>query len=223
MSSEPELFVPPRVDALIRSQHKIEAIKAVLDANPGASLRAAKDAVEARTDALLAGPASAGAGSSPPPGEDPLELSGLPAAAVEALLRGQVIEAIKLVRLAHGVDLRTAKQRVEAHMRGDGSDDSGAAAAVSHEPAAATTGDLPADVLALLRAGDRGAAWQLLERKYGATSAQALRRIAEHEIAGKQRGAGGGATVAAGDSNGRVMLWALLVAIAAVAVWWFVR
>ncbi|WP_428995233.1 hypothetical protein, partial [Lysobacter enzymogenes] len=139
MSSEPELFVPPRIDALIRSQRKIEAVKAVLDANPGASLRAAKDAVEARTDALLAGSTPAGSASaSPSPEKEALEISGLPAAAVEALLRGQMIEAIKLVRLAHGVDLRTAKQRVEAHARGDG----GAAAAAPHEPAAAT-GDLP--------------------------------------------------------------------------------
>jgi ribosomal protein L7/L12 len=215
MSSEPGLFVPPRVDAMLGGHRKIEAIKAVLDANPGASLRAAKAAVDARIDALAAG--SAPSSSSSSSADDVRDVSGLPAAAVEALLRGQVIEAIKLVRLAHGVDLRTAKQRVEAHMRGD----AGAAAAASREPVA-TTGDLPADVLALLRAGDRGAAWQLLERKYGATSAQALRRIAEHEIARKQRGAGGGATVAAGDNNGRVMLWALLVAIAAVAVWWFV-
>lgn len=214
MSSEPGLFVPPRIDAMLRSHRKVEAVKAVLDANPGASLRAAKAAVDARIGALTAGSRPSSASQA----EVGVEISGMPAAAVEALLRGQMIEAIKLVRLAHGVDLRTAKQRVEAHARGDHD----ASAAASREPAAATTGDLPADVLALLRAGDRGAAWQLLERKYGATSAQALRRIAEHEVARKQRGAGGGATVAAGDNNGRVMLWALLVAIAAVAAWWFV-
>ena len=52
MSSEPGLFVPPRVDAMLGSHRKIEAIKAVLDANPGASLRAAKAAVDARIAAL---------------------------------------------------------------------------------------------------------------------------------------------------------------------------
>jgi len=216
MSSEPELFVPPRIDALIRGQRKIEAIKAVLDANPGASLRAAKDAVDARAEALLAGAVPSAASASPP--REAQELSGLPAAAVEALLRGQVIEAIKFVRMAHGVDLRTAKQRVQAHMRGDSGHDAGELAA-SSAPAGAAAGPLPADVVALLRAGDRGAAWQLLERKYAATSAQALRRIAEYEIARKGR-RGADATVASGDDNGRMMLWALLTAVAAVAAWW---
>lgn len=220
MSSEPGLFVPPRVDAMLRSHRKIEAVKAVLDANPGASLSAAKAAVDARIGALVAGPAS----SSPAPDGDAQASSGLPAAAVDALRRGQTIEAIKLVRLAQGVDLRTAKQRVDAHVRGDAGGGPGPAAAPVAE-AVGAAGPLPADVVALLQAGDRGAAWQLLERKYGASSAEALRRIADYEVARKRRGFGGGAgaTVARGDDGGRRMLWVLLAAAAAAAVWWVSR
>ncbi|ALN56346.1 hypothetical protein GLE_0988 [Lysobacter enzymogenes] len=220
MSLEPGLFVPTRADALIRGQRKVEAIKAVLDANPGASLRAAKDAVEARTDALLAGSA---ASLSSPAGEA-RETAGLPAAALEALQRGQIIEAIKLVRLAHDVDLRTAKQRVEAHLRGDVGADVGTVASQPDAAAASAPGELPADVASLLRGGDRGAAWQLLERKYGATATEALRRIGDHEIARKRGGRGGaaaaGSTVMRGGDRGKLALWALLAAFAALAVAW---
>ncbi|UZW59746.1 hypothetical protein [Lysobacter enzymogenes] len=220
MSLEPGLFVPTRADALIRGQRKVEAIKAVLDANPGASLRAAKDAVEARTDALLAGSA---ASPSSPAGEA-RETAGLPAGALEALQRGQIIEAIKLVRLAHDVDLRTAKQRVEAHLRGDVGADVGIDAdAAQPDAAASAPGVLPADVASLLRGGDRGAAWQLLERKYGATATEALRRIGDHEIARKRGGRGGaaaGSTVMRGGDRGKLALWALLAAVAALAVAW---
>ncbi|QCW25202.1 hypothetical protein FE772_05550 [Lysobacter enzymogenes] len=219
MSLEPGLFVPTRADALIRGQRKVEAIKAVLDANPGASLRAAKDAVEARTDALLAGSA---ASLSSPAGEA-RETAGLPAAALEALQRGQIIEAIKLVRLAHDVDLRTAKQRVEAHLRGDVGADVGTVASQPDAAAASAPGELPADVASLLRGGDRGAAWQLLERKYGATATEALRRIGDHEIARKRGGGGAaaaGSTVMRGGDRGKLALWALLAAFAALAVAW---
>jgi hypothetical protein len=39
----------------------------------------------------------------------------LPAEAIAALARGRKIEAIRIVRKTHGVDLKTAKERVEAH------------------------------------------------------------------------------------------------------------
>lgn len=219
MSLEPGLFVPTRADALIRGQRKVEAIKAVLDANPGASLRAAKDAVEARAEALLAGSAPS---SSSPAGET-RETAGLPAAALEALQRGRTIEAIKWVRLAHDVDLRTAKQRVEAHLRGDAGAEVGTVAAPP-DAAASAPDELPADVVSLLRGGDRGAAWQRLERKYGATATEALRRIGDYEMARKRGGRGDaaavGSTVVRGGDRGKLALWALLAAVAALAVGW---
>lgn len=41
----------------------------------------------------------------------------LPAAAVSALWQGQVIEAIKVVRLERHVDLKDAKDQVDAYLR----------------------------------------------------------------------------------------------------------
>lgn len=314
-----QLFVPQQTDALIRSRRKIEAIREVLDANPGASLKAAKDAVEAREAALQAGaspmaapaPAvAADAGEGLPPqaveavrrgqtieaikhvreaygldlktakerveayarvnsgaaghGLPPEAVEamrrgrtveaiqyvreaygvdlraaqerveayarrdsgaaghGLPPDAVEAVRRGQTIEAIKHVREAYGLDLRTAKARVEAYARGDFAPAGGEGARIGD--AAAPT-HLPSDVVALLHGGDRGAACELLERKYSVATGDALRRIVEYEVGRKKRGMDGGAraTVERGDGNGKVMLWALLVAGAVALVWWAMR
>lgn len=41
----------------------------------------------------------------------------LPPAAVSALWKGQIIEAIKLVRLERNIDLKDAKDQVEAYLR----------------------------------------------------------------------------------------------------------
>jgi len=41
----------------------------------------------------------------------------LPAAAVSALWKGQIIEAIKVIRLERNLDLKDAKDQVEAYLR----------------------------------------------------------------------------------------------------------
>jgi ribosomal protein L7/L12 len=41
----------------------------------------------------------------------------LPPAAVSALWKGQIIEAIKLVRLERNIDLKDAKEQVDAYLR----------------------------------------------------------------------------------------------------------
>ncbi|MBW8811648.1 MAG: hypothetical protein JF591_23120, partial [Lysobacter sp.] len=46
MSNPATPFIPPQVATLLAGNRKIEAIKLVLDSNPGLGLRAAKDAVE---------------------------------------------------------------------------------------------------------------------------------------------------------------------------------
>ncbi|QQP95774.1 hypothetical protein [Lysobacter enzymogenes] len=109
-----ELFVPPPADALIRGGHKIQAIKAVIDANPGASLRAAKDAVEAYERRLLPGESAAAHDQE----RRQPDTGGLPEAARQALMAGDRIAAIKIVRAAYGLDLRSALQRVDDHARG---------------------------------------------------------------------------------------------------------
>jgi ribosomal protein L7/L12 len=51
--------------------------------------------------------------------DTPDEERPLPAAAAAALAGGQMIDAIKQLRLAEGIGLQEAKQRVEAHVRRD--------------------------------------------------------------------------------------------------------
>ena len=49
-------------------------------------------------------------------GQDPAPL---PPEAVAALQQGRTIDAIRIVRQAHGIGLRESKERVEAHLHRD--------------------------------------------------------------------------------------------------------
>jgi hypothetical protein len=51
--------------------------------------------------------------------ESPMRLSPLSTSVLVALQRGNKIEAIKIVRREHGLDLTDAKQLVEAHLAAD--------------------------------------------------------------------------------------------------------
>lgn len=116
MSAPPNPLLSPQIDALIRDGHKIEAIKLAIFHNPGLGLREAKNAVEARERVLLAGAAPAEAAAQTT--ASGASRAGLPPDAIEALNRGRTVEAIKRVRLATGVDLRTAKRWVDAYSSG---------------------------------------------------------------------------------------------------------
>jgi len=101
-----ERVCPEAVAALARGQ-LIEAIRLVR-ADTGLGLADAKALVERyqRGDVGLA--------SDVPGRAEAAASSGLPPAAEAALARGRVIEAIKIVRKVEGIDLKAAKQRVDA-------------------------------------------------------------------------------------------------------------
>jgi len=92
--------LPPDVIAAMDASNKIEAIR-LLRAQTGLGLADAKEAVESRR--MPAKPVARPA----LPTELPLE-------AIAALQRGQKIEAIKIVRAKFGIDLKDAKEVVDA-------------------------------------------------------------------------------------------------------------
>ncbi|RPE74597.1 hypothetical protein [Vulcaniibacterium tengchongense] len=141
----------------------------------------------------------------------------------ESLLRaGRKVAAIKQVLDANpGIDLRAAKQAVEAFAAREI-----AAAAAAAPPAQAEAGTgtgtetLPsAAVMALMR-GDSAAALRILEEEHGLRGVEAMRRIVEHKRTRSRQAARPRPTVARGDGNGMVLA-ALLLALAAVAAWHF--
>lgn len=221
MSNSATPFIPPQVATLLAANRKIEAIKLVLDSNPGLGLRAAKDAVEGyqsnRQSAAVASTArTAAAAQSSGAGQ----VGDFPQAARQAIAAGNRILAIKIVREAYGLDLRSAMQRVDAYSEEhapDADDDADAGRA-------SATANLPAEVVALILGGDRGRAAQLLEAKYGYSTRDAMTGIVAYELSRRRRGFGaaGGDTVRGGDNNGKMLVIAALIAIAAVATWYFV-
>lgn len=108
MSSE--IRFPAAAVAVLAQGQRIEAIKRVRASNPGMDLRSAMEAVDAYAsgnhrftvdDAPLA--------------VAPAPADGLPADALASLSRGQLIEAIKIVRAATGLGLKEAKDLVERY------------------------------------------------------------------------------------------------------------
>ena len=112
--------IPPEVLAALRRGSLVEAIK--LLRNSGIGLKEAKELLEAqrRRDAS---PAVLQAGQAPlgPPRADAAfpsaSMVSPPAAAVEALRRGNKIEAITLMRAHAGIGLKEAKDAIDAMER----------------------------------------------------------------------------------------------------------
>ncbi|MGO1071907.1 ribosomal protein L7/L12 [Lysobacter sp. CA199] len=186
-------FVPPQVATLLKSDRKIQAIKLVLDSNPGLDLRQARDAVEAyERQSTASGSTTAAASSAAGPAAN----AGFPEAARIAIQRGQTIVAIKIVREAYGLGLREAKDLVEAYIdRGDA-----ALTGLAHAgPDRAA--DLPGEVVALILGGERTRAAQLLQSQHGLSAQESLARIADFEVGRKKRSriSDSGRTVGPGD------------------------
>jgi ribosomal protein L7/L12 len=88
-----------------------------------------------------------------------------PPEAIAALEQGNTIVAIKLVRSANDMDLRTAKQTVEAYLSGERSysTDAFVAPAQAH----VENGELPSEALAALAKGRRVEAVKIVREHYG--------------------------------------------------------
>ncbi|MBT2748181.1 MULTISPECIES: hypothetical protein [unclassified Lysobacter] len=218
MSDNKAPFVPAQAATLLKSGNKIQAIKLVLDSNPGIDLRQAKDAVENYERRLAVGALAASAVAANAASVQTAK-TGFPEAAREAVQRGQTIVAIKIVREAYGLDLRQAKQLVEAYLEKGEAALGGVAA-----PANSRALQLPAEVLMLVLKGEHARAAQLLQTRFGHSAADAVSRVADYEVTRKKRGVVGdsGRTVSPGDNNGGMLLAAALIAIVLVLIGYFV-
>lgn len=88
-----------------------------------------------------------------------------PAEAIAALTKGDIIVAIKLVRSANGMDLRDAKEAVDAYLAGE----RGFSIDASEVPkqVRADTGGLPSEALDALAKGKRIEAVKIVREHYG--------------------------------------------------------
>lgn len=114
MAESKKVAISPEAAAAVARGDLIAAIKLVRDSNGKIELRLAKEAVEAWRDSRPLPSASVITPASSP-ASAPSAHGSLPAAALLALSQGKTIEAIKILHQS-GLDLRTAKERVEAHL-----------------------------------------------------------------------------------------------------------
>lgn len=105
MNNPPPSLPPAVAEALARGK-LIEAVK--LLRSDGIGLKQARDAVAAHARGQHAAPEAFSAGTASPP---------LPANVLTALQQGQKIEAIRLMRAQSGLDLKHAREAVEAYER----------------------------------------------------------------------------------------------------------
>ena len=106
-----QIKFPPEAVAAKLGDERLLAIKLVREANPGMGLREAMDAVDAhdpRQHGFVVGPTSTATNG-----------NGLPAEAIAALSRGQVVEAVKIVRDKTGLGLKESKDMVDAYRDGE--------------------------------------------------------------------------------------------------------
>ncbi len=106
-----QIKFPPEAVAAKLGDERLLAIKLVREANPGMGLREAMDAVDAHDPSqhgFVVGPTSTATNG-----------NGLPAEAIAALSRGQVVEAVKIVRDKTGLGLKESKDMVDAYRDGE--------------------------------------------------------------------------------------------------------
>lgn len=205
-----ELNFPAAALAALAKGQRIEAIKLLREANSGMDLRGAMEAVDAyasgRRDFSIGEPLPAV--RSFPPGQ-------LPAEAAAAVSRGQLIEAIKIVRERHGLGLKEAKDLVDRY-RSDAIPASVVIATTEVQALEAPGGQVPKAALEALARGDLADAVKIMQETGGLGLKQALAVIETHKRRSPQRTP----TVAAGD-NGSGWLWMAILLAALVGVYFW--
>lgn len=132
----------------------------------------------------------------------------LPRDVMQALARGQQIEAIRLLREAAGVGLKEAKDTIDAHLRGE---------SVMLPSAGGMTDTTPPDVMEALRRGNKIEAVRRMRAHTGLGLKEAKERV---DVLQAQHGLTG---LAPGEvRRGRGWWWVVLV-LAALAVWWLAQ
>jgi ribosomal protein L7/L12 len=103
---EPASPLPEAAIAALEAGNKLEAIRILREAT-GLGLKEAKDAVER----YVPGDAPSHARERPPAGSQVI-----PLAAIAALQNGKMIDAVRIVRQAHGTGLKEAKDAVDHYI-----------------------------------------------------------------------------------------------------------
>lgn len=133
----------------------------------------------------------------------------LPANVLDALRRGNTIEAIKLLRESSGLGLKEAKDIIDAHLHGN----------PAPVVAAAPASPLPSAVVAALQRGDKIEAIKLLREQSGLGLKEAKDVIeASQRKADALVGMGSPGAV---QASGNVVWLVLAVAFAALAGYYF--
>ena len=204
-----EIRIPAEAAAALAKGARIEAIKLVREANHGVDLRGAMEAVDAYASGKQRFTVD------PPSAVATAPLDGLPAEALAALSRGQLIEAIKIVRAATGLGLKEAKDMVERHNAGPAPVRDAAMRAKFEAIAGKHGVKLPEEAFAAMERGDLRHAMNLV-RQAKETGLKQLPTGA-HAAGGTARGA----STVSRESNSYGWLWALalLVVVAAVYFW----
>ncbi len=140
----------------------------------------------------------------------------LPAEVLQAIERGDLIQAIKRLREATGLGLKEAKDAVEAHRRGD------AVELPSPEPVGAAAG--MHDVQRALQAGNKIEAIRLLRELTGSGLKEAKDQVEAMERVMPRSAANVATDLAPGEvrrSSGA--WWIVLVVALAGGAYWFLR
>ncbi len=199
-----EIRIPAEAAAALVKGLRIEAIKLVREANPGVDLRGAMEAVDAFASGKQRFPID------PPVTVAPKPFDGLPAEALAALSRGQLIEAIKIVRAATGLGLKEAKDLVEQYRDGQAPVRDEAMRAKLEGIARKHSLKLPEAALTAMERGDLKAAMNLFRQ---------AKESAPHAV-----GTARGANTVNRESNRYGWLWALaLLVVIAAGYFWFAR
>ena len=139
----------------------------------------------------------------------------LPPPVLDAIRSGRTIDAIRLLREATGMDLKSARDLIDAHARG-------AAASVSYTQSPGGAKAAPASVVEALKQGRTVDAIKLLREHDGLGLKEAKAWIAAHPPVGgpgaEQQGLSPGEQPRAGHAGG----WLMLVVFAVVG-WLLLR
>ena len=150
----------------------------------------------------------------------------LPAEAIEALRRGNTIQAIKLLRAATGLGLKESKDAVDAYLRGAGPASAGATTPA--DTAHAWNGTLPDDVREALRRGNKLEAIKRLRAHTGMGLKEAKDAVEASPTGavGVELGMGDGMgrfTVGESSRSGRALVWLIALILAGYALYRLLR
>ncbi|WP_088280686.1 ribosomal protein L7/L12 [Ideonella sp. A 288] len=147
--------------------------------------------------------------------------SPLPDDVIEALRRGDILEAVKRLRAAGGVSLREAKRLIDGQARTGASQAAALpTASATVRPALHTGVGFPPAVVTALAHGHKLEAIRLLREHSGLGLKEAKDAI---EASPLSMVAGSGGLSPGEVPRSRDSVWPLVAAVIAVLVWWFWR